>query len=112
MDDESFTDLFSDRMEGVQRSHRFLKNHADHAPSYLEEFAIIGTDHIHAIDGDATRRMISERIGQQLQYGERRHGFSGTTFSDQRQRFAGINRKRDATNCRIISKAHVKVVYV
>ena len=82
MDNEGLADLLCDRVKRVQRRHRFLKNHTDHAPSYLEEFAIVSAHHLNAINGDATGRMIRKRIGQQLQDRERCHGFPRTAFSD------------------------------
>ncbi len=89
---QAFHDLVADAEDRVERSHRFLKNHADPVAAHPSYLRFRHAQKIQAVKLDVPFNDPAG-LGNQSQQRERRHRFSATRFAHQCQRFAAIDRE-------------------
>src|SRR5262245_55153305 len=85
MDVEDLADLPLDRVQRVERRHRFLEDHGDVVAAYLAKGLLVGMEQLLTLEADLAGRMRSCRIGQELHDRERRDRFARSRFTYQRQ---------------------------
>ena len=71
--DQHLVDLPLDRVQRVERGHRLLEDHRDAVAAHGEQLARRRADQLAALEADAAAGMAGRRIGQELQYRQRRH---------------------------------------
>ena len=84
---QGFPDLPADRVQRVERGHRFLENDSDTAPPHRAQLLRRGPDHLAA--GIADRALAGGGVRQELQGGQGGDRFSGAGLADQSQGFPG-----------------------
>ena len=86
MQRKDFADLSLDRMQWIERGHRFLKDHRDVITTHPSQVAFVGIEQVLALKLDLARRMTRRGIRQQFQDGQRCDALAGTGLTDQRNR--------------------------
>src|SRR4029077_15057989 len=66
MQRQNFTNLLFDRVQGIERGHRLLKDDCDVVAAHLPNFLFRHRQQFAALKFDGARRMVRRRIGQQL----------------------------------------------
>ena len=87
-----------DRVQRVQRRHRFLEDHGDAVAADLPQDGLRRTDHLGAGEPDAALRVGGDRVGKQLQDRERGDGLAGAALADERDGLAPGDVEGDAAN--------------
>ncbi len=87
MDLQHLADLPLDRVQRVERGHRFLEDDADLVAAHRPQLLLVRLEEILALEVDLARRM-DRRGRQQPHHRERRHRLARTGFADQRHRLA------------------------
>ena len=98
VDEQRFEDLLFDRVKGIERGHRFLKNHRNPVAAHLPQVGFRRRHQFGPTKGDGARRMIGGGIRQQLQDRQGGYRFAGTRFTDQRQRLPLVQIEGDVAH--------------
>jgi len=91
---DRFAQLLFQRVQRVERGHRFLEDERDVVAAHLSQVLIAGTDHFLAVIGDAAgdaRAVSKKRHGRQS-----RDRFARAAFPDNGNRLAAIHGEGDA----------------
>ena len=96
MQSHCFADLLADRVERVQRRHRFLENHRDVVAANSLHLAIGQRAQVLALEADLAADDLAGRARDQPQDGERRYAFATAGFANHRQRLARVHLVGDA----------------
>ncbi|VTM75073.1 Uncharacterised protein [Raoultella planticola] len=91
MQRQHFIQLLFQRMQGIERHHRLLKNHRDPITAHLTQRALIGVKQRLAVKANVSAGVADRRRGEQPQHRERGDAFTGAGFPHQRQGFPGAN---------------------
>ena len=91
VDAQGFGQLVADRQNRVQRGHRFLKDHANVAPTDALHFRLRKFQQILTIEHHATVRNIGGLGRQQAHDRQSRNRFSRSAFAYNRNHFAGAH---------------------
>ncbi len=88
--------LIADRIDRVERRHRLLEDHPDHAAADLPQALRRHRQQVFAIEQQRPR---DPRLGrQQPEHRHGRHRLAGAGFADDGQRFAGMEVEIDAVH--------------
>ena len=93
---EDFADLALDRVQRIERGHRFLEHHGDVVAPHLPQVALIGVEQFGAAEADRAGRMAGRGIGKELEDRQSGDRLAGPRFADQRQGLALGDREGDA----------------
>src|ERR1700693_3507273 len=97
MEPEHFSNLFSDRKDGVKRGHRLLEDHRNFfSPELPHRLGAHGKQRA-AFKNDVPAFNFTGRRNQ-AEYGERGHTFAATGFSHQSENLSTVDLKRDVVN--------------
>ena len=100
---DRFGDLLARREDGIERSHRLLKNHghvrtADRTHQLRVSAVQVHQRAITAAQSHRIRQQFATALLNQSHQSERSHRFTRTGLANNRQRFAAINIKRQVSN--------------
>ena len=80
-------DLLTRRIHGIERRHRFLKNHRRLLATNAAQFLVAERQHVAAIEQNVAARFDATRCVDQTQNRECGERLSASAFANQRQRF-------------------------
>jgi hypothetical protein len=91
-------DLRADRKDRVQAGGRLLEDHGDFAPANGGQLARGQLEQVAAVEANGSRFDPCGGLGHQLQHAQGGDGLAAAAFTDDRQGFAGADRKAHAVN--------------
>ena len=108
---EGFPDLLLDRVEGVQRRHRFLEDHRYASPAERPHRGRGRVEEGFTVELDAPPGMPRLRIGKEPEDGQGGDRLTGPALPDESDRLAAAHFERDPTNRldRLAARAEVHV---
>ena len=92
----NFGDLLTGRIDGIERGHRFLKNHRRLPAADVAQCFVAERQHVASIEENFAAWFDAARGLDQPQNGERCERLSASAFADQRQRLAARDLERHA----------------
>ena len=100
--------LVADRVDGIERGHRVLKDHSDLAPANPSHLVVFELHQVAAVEDDLARDRFSRRENQP-HYRKACDGFAAARLADERERRAALDGKAHVVNRFDRARAREKV---